>query len=228
MKKINYIIAFLSLFLVVLFYINFVDAEWGCSYSWEISQCIEANKSWTTRSIEDFVCIVGTSEEIAYQVVLDKKFKELDEEMDEYIVSLEEDKDRYFWKWSEKNYIDWINEIDDKRKEYYEKYSKICWEEIIKEVIACNIDKKTSNRNAKNYFQETDCMSLINKKLEIFDNVTYNVLKLNKKQVKTDDKKTYDQKQRENYDKLLDDMMKNSWYMERIWKKWPSKIKDAR
>jgi hypothetical protein len=52
-------------------------------------------------------------------------------------------------------------------------------------------------------------------------------LMLNKQQIKADDKKIYDQWQRKNYDKLLDLMMINIWYIERIWQKWPSKIQNA-
>lgn len=223
----NKIVIYFSLLLIFsLFIANSAYWEW-CKYSWQIDQCISANDSGTTRSIEDFVCIVWTPEEISYQVVLDQLFKVLDDEMDKYIQDLEMDKSRYFWKSRQKNFIDWLNEIDLKKKYFYKEYSSICWEKIMQEVISCNKDEYTSNRNAKNYFQESDCMSLVDKKLDIFDEVTFSILMLNKQQIKADDKKIYDQWQRTNYDTLLDIMMVNIWYAERIWQKWPSKIQNA-
>lgn len=214
------------LFLISTFFIDFAYSEW-CEYQWKIEQCVAANDSWTTRSIENFVCIIGTHEEITYQIVLDSLFKDLDEEMDKYIEDLEISKDRYFWKSRQKNFIDWLNDIDLKKKYFYKEYSGICWAKIIEEVVSCYDDEKTSNRNAKKYFQESDCMLLVDKKLEIFDEITFSILMLNKQQIKADDKKIYDQWQRSNYDKLLDIMMINLWYAERIWQKWPSKIQNA-
>jgi hypothetical protein len=45
-------------------------------------------------------------------------------------------------------------------------------------------------------------------------------------QIRKDDKKEYFQERRSAYDKVLDLIMVNLGYIERIWKKWPSKIKD--
>jgi len=67
-------------------------------------------------------------------------------------------------------------------------------------------------------------MKLVEKKLEIFDDLTFSVLMLNKQQIKKDEKKIYDQWQRRNYNILLWLMRINLWYLERVWKKWPSKI----
>jgi hypothetical protein len=63
----------------------------------------------------------------------------------------------------------------------------------MQEVISCNKETKTSTKNASKYFQETDCMTLVDKKLQIFDEVTFSILMLNKQQIKADDKKIYDQ-----------------------------------
>jgi len=46
-------------------------------------------------------------------------------------------------------------------------------------------------------------------KLEIYKQVTYDILKLNKNQVKKDEIKKYTQSQRTKYDKLLDIIMIN-------------------
>ena len=62
--------------------------------------------------------------------------------------------------------------------------------------------------------------------MEIFNSVAFNIMQLNKAQVSKDQKKLYDHEQRTKYNKLLDIMMINVWYIERIWQKWPSKIKN--
>jgi hypothetical protein len=36
------------------------------------------------------------------------------------------------------------------------------------------------------------------------------------------------QEERTKYDKLLEIVMVNVWFLERIWKKWPSKTKSAK
>ena len=94
MRKTKIIILIITIF---FFSINFVFWN-SCSYQKEIDKCLDANKNSTTKSIEDFVCIVWSYEKIVYQVVLDGEFKEIDDEMDNYIYDLEKEKNRYFWK----------------------------------------------------------------------------------------------------------------------------------
>jgi hypothetical protein len=53
------------------------------------------------------------------------------------------------------------------------------------------------------------------------------LLLLNKLQVSQDEKKEYVQKERKKYDWLLSKFRVNIWYVERIWAKWPSKIKNT-
>ncbi len=195
-----------------------------CAYWTEIKLCKIANDAWDTKELTDFVCIIGTDEEITYQIVLDSLFKKEDEKMDKFIEDLEKEKNRYFWISREKNFIDWLNDIDQAEKYFYEQYAGLCGSTIIEQAMACMPENKTTTTVAKNFFQESDCMKLVNKKIEIFDKVTFSILLLDKWQVKADEKKTYDQWQRKNYDNLLDLMMINIWFIERLWQKWPSKI----
>lgn len=225
-NNIKFLIIFTSILSIIFYNLLNVSAE-DCPYLWEIEQCKSANDSWTTKSIEDFVCIIWTDEEIVYQIVLDKLFKKIDDEMDKYIEDLENEKDRYYWIWRQKNFIDWLNEIDQKKKYFYEKYANLCWVTIIQESMSCLADNKTSISTSKKFYQESDCMKLVDKKLEIYDEVTFSIMMLNKEQIKADEKKTYVQWERENYDTLLDLMMVNLWYVERIWQKWPSKIQNT-
>lgn len=226
MRKYNLLIFIIWLLFFSFFNFNLVYWNWVCEYKWQINQCNEANKSWTTKSIEDFVCVTWTNEQVAYQVILDLEFKKIDNEMDEFIEKLEINKNVYFWKDRKRTYIDWINDIHLKNIYFTKKYRNICSITIPKKVSACMVDKKTSILNAKDFFsnQGTSCRILIDIKMKIFDDIAFGVLMLNKEQIKADEKKTYDQLQRRNYDKLLDIMMINIWYLERIWKKWPAKL----
>jgi hypothetical protein len=70
-------------------------------------------------------------------------------------------------------------------------------------------DEKVSITNTKDFFKIGKCEKLIEKKLEIFNDVAFSVLMLNKRQIRTDEKKTYDQLGRKNYNLLLDIMMIN-------------------
>ena len=242
-KKIIKIFIF-SLFFVFLSSVNTYSNS--CEYTWKINECIEANKNMTYKSIEDFVCINWSSEnpeQIIYQIVLDGEFKEIDEEMDDFLFNLEENKNTYFWKDAKKTYIDWVNDIFTKKGELEKKYKQKCgiWEDwkiiikaqnIITKVQMCNpwtsnIKPFTSIDQAIKFFPDswTDCSKLVAVKMEIFENVAFNTLALAKQQVLADQKKLYDQWQRKNYDKLLNIMMINLWYLERIWQKWSSKIK---
>jgi hypothetical protein len=50
-----------------------------------------------TRNIEDFVCINDKNpEKRAYQIVLDQKFKDIDDELNGHILFLDDSKDYYF------------------------------------------------------------------------------------------------------------------------------------
>ncbi|MFK7780476.1 MAG: hypothetical protein QM490_05080 [Candidatus Gracilibacteria bacterium] len=216
---------FLILFsLIIIYSIYSINITYGCSYKGEIDACIAANKSGTTKSIEDFVCRVGTYEEVAYQVVLDLEFKLLDEEMDLYIENLEKNKNFYFGLEKKKTFIEGINDIETKRKYFRMGYMKLCGDTIILKVQSCMEDEKVSISNTKDYFKISKCEELVSKKIEIFDHVAFAVFMLNKEQVRSDEKKTYDQGERKNYDLVLEIMMINLGYIERIWKKWPTKL----
>lgn len=200
------------------------NSTYACEYLSEIEECVSANKNWSNESIQDYVCRVWNYEEIAYQVVLDMEFKPVDEEMDKYIQDLEDNKNYYFWSSRKKNFIEWLNDVETKSKYFQAKYLDLCWTTIISKVIDCMEDKKVWIKNIQDYFKTTTCRDLVDKKIEIFNDVTAWILMLNKKQVLADEKKLYDQWARNNYNKLLELMMVNLWYIERILAKWPAKL----
>lgn len=209
----------------------------SCSYKSEFEQCKEQNKNGNPRSIEDFVCISSNNDvEILTQIILDKQFKKYDKELDTYLKQLEDNKTKYFWKSASSNFLEAIDEIESKLWFYQDdslgkKYYDSCqpWEKnsVVAQAIDC-LWGSVGSLHIEDYFQESTCKKLALTKLEINKQVAYDVLKLNKNQVKKDERKLYVQEERSKYDKLLEIIMVNIGYMERIWKKWPSKSKDAK
>lgn len=219
-------ILFLILWLVI-----YTDAFSACSYQSKLDKCSAAQKDQTHREIEDFICISATAEQRAYQIILDERFQKIDEEIEGHIAKLEENKWYYFWKEKKQNYIEWVENIlhiYEKDWEYWKKYYDVCsW--LQKEVIECMPYKATQINNASHYYWEstTTCTRLADQKLAIYKQVSYDLLLLNKLQVSKDEKKLYVQEERSKYDALLSKFMVNIWYVERIWAKWPSKIKNT-
>ena len=225
MKKIIIFVLLGISWIIFLLNISYSD-ENTCNYTSKIEQCVnETNK----RYIEEFVCIEGTKEEIIFQIVLDDKFTEIDEEVDIYLTQLELDKDKYFGPNADSNYIIASDTIEQKFAiwwEYWWKYNTFCWVDLIQEVQNCQ-DWEVSNIVASGYFRKSTCMNLATLKLNIYRQVAYDILMFNKESVREDLAKDYTQKQRTKYSELMQIIRINVWYMERISKKWPSKLKNT-
>lgn len=234
---------FIALSLLSLFFVGNVSATTHtllisdlCPYSGEFYQCVEANKSGSTRSIEDFVCLSSNNYfEIMGQIILDKEFQKLDKEVDTFFKNLEKNKDFYFGKNAKEPFTNGIDLIESKFDiygEYGEKYMQICQLNaqtgVVKQTIDCFWGSMPSGESSRYLFEYSTCRNLVLTKLEVNKQVAYDVLQLNKHQVKKDEDKLYMQTERNRYDKLLEIIMVNVGYLERIWKKWPSKTKDAK
>jgi len=217
---------FLILFWFNLCFLNTVFCvENKCEYTEKIDEC---KKVWEKRSIQKFICIDDEKEKQIYQIILDDKISKIDEEVEEYLTDLEKNKDKYFWPNLQKSYLEAIDEIESKFSlnwEYYYIYKNICWENIIWEVQKCQW-WKTSIKESTHFFQESLCLDLIKVKLSIYKEVAYDILLLNKVQVKKDSWKKYVQKERQKYDEILNKIMINLWYLERIMMKWKSKTEN--
>lgn len=250
MKKIFLIFSFF------IFFWNFQVFAWketpscdkpNLSITSKIAMCNDAVKpyvknniisKWSSiRSIEDFVCLQDVPESRVFQIILDWEFTEIDCEVEEYYQNLANSKNLYFWKWAKLTYFDWINAIWEKSRYFNDLYSKACIDTVSKASTYVknwlytleSQQPSISIEESKEYLKwwNWDCEKLTKVKIEIFNNISFNILQLNKSQVSKDQKKLFDQEQRTKYSKLSDIMMINLWYVERIWQKWPSKIKNA-
>lgn len=219
---------------IYLFLFHFTYAEdWildTCSVTSELTQCIESNKNWDPRNIQDFVCLSSNnSYEILLQIILDKEFKKIDKDVETYLAKLEDNKNEFFWPESTKSLLEWIDEIESKFSLYdegsfWKRYMENCWIWLIAKASECF--SSIPSIHVEKYFQESTCKALVITKLEVFKGVSYDILKLNKWQVAKDEKKKNTQKRRTKYDKLLEIISMNIWYLDRIWKKWPSTTKN--
>ena len=232
MKKISILILSLIIFSTLW---KVVFSASSCKYKSEIDQCKSVNnENWGARGIKEFMCIDWSREEVAYQVVMDKLETKLDEKIEEFLDNLEQSKDYYFWPKKKENYLSWVDYIEKNLWTlwYFEwEYQKLCNTKVYEETLPCLAQnpKKASwqVKNANNFLWNWDCESHYKTKLAIYRQVAYETLKDNKKKIDKDLHKEFTQKQRKKYDELLDALMINLAYLERIWKGWTSKTKNV-
>ena len=240
----------LAILILVFLPINSLVANAAsCKHSWKIEQCnseLKAylKKDWTfvtpwasLKHVEEFVCLQDLPEVRVFQIAMEENFKVIDEEMDKYLSNLATSKDLYFWKWSWYTYFDWLTHIWEKTWYYKWKLYEMCsismkeaWECVENMAYSLPEERPSLSVLEARQFVEWgwwDCFKLSDIKVEIFNQVAYNMMLLNKQQVSRDEKKLYDQQLRTKYDRVVDLMMINLWYLERIWKKWPEKLRNV-
>jgi len=234
MRKIFSIILIFSL--IVSQTIGFSYWAENCDYQSEWKQCIQENKDWNPWWINpetDFLCVSSQSnEKIIYNIILDKQFKLIDKKAIEYLDSLEENKDYYFWPNRKAPYLAAIDDIEKYFSVdwvFYNQYYKACnWanpEWILQKTVAC-LWWVTSINVSKGYFSNSLCIAKAKQTLELQKKTAYNILELNKQAVRADSKKLYVQKQRNYYNVVVDLFMVNLGYLLRLSQKWASKTKN--
>lgn len=238
--------------LFIFIFFSIIPISYWCKYSSEISQCNSQIKKflpkdgwdfiWVWSSIkwfDDFVCLQAPSEIRTAQIAMDMNFREIDAEVDTYLEELESQKDRFFWKDSEFNYYQWVDYIYDKVNEFEEKYIAAC-KLSIKETWECTKNTLYDDADSQSSISIWEaieylwnwkwswwkCYDLVKMKSDILSSVSYNILLLNQQSVQKDQQTLYEQETRTKYNKVLDIMMINIWYIERIWQKTPSFTKN--
>lgn len=242
MKKI-----FFTFLLFFLFYpLTFSNT---CKYQEKFDKCTKAIEDftwkkdfkkivvwWSLKDFHDFPCIQDWVEERFFQIAMDENFKEIDDEMDNYLKDLYNNKDFYFSDSSEYDYFDALEHIFLKKYEFKKRYDSACIKSL-EEVSTC-LWKKTKDSSYKwtvSVLWVLDfiswswwawkCFLLADLKTNIFLDISYNGLLLNRQQNFKDKLKLETQVQRENYWRLLESMRVNQSYIERLNSKWTSKTK---
>lgn len=212
---------------ILLFLISFLlinQAYATCKYETELNQCLESTKNSQDPNLW-FICKKWKLQwEIYSQIVLDIEFRKIDKEVENYILQLEADKDRFFGEEATETVFDAVDEIEDKFSTdwvFAKKYLDLCWtwdQAVITEVLSCMWSVKKTD--ILKYFPDSICRELVDTKLSINRDISYNILKLNKYQVSRDSKKTFQQKVRSSFDKLFNLIKLNIWYLSRIAQSW--------
>ncbi len=224
------IISTFLIFSILFSSMAIVNAEKSCKYTAQIEECLEANKNWSTRAIENFLCpSTIDKEKMVYNIILYDKFKEIDEKADELLDSLEQNKDLYFWENKKETFLWWIDEIYNQFwvwgifEQKYKKQLPL----IIAETIVCLDWKKTAINKVKDYFLENKTVNnLINAKNSRRQKVAIDIMTLNKQQIRKDSSKKSTQIRRTMYSSVSNLFMINLGYIMRIMFKWASKTKN--
>jgi len=170
-----------------------------------------------------------------FQESINKYFKPIDEKAENYLRNLNTSKNYCFG--SEKqmdftqcaDYIEKIFSINsDELVMWEDGYAKAC-EKALSDTIDKQKNKSIPIKEAVVILEKENwaksCTELYISKLDIFKSVAYDILKKNKYAVLKDEHKKYTQENRKRYFNLLDLIRINTWYIERMWKKWVSKTK---
>ncbi len=202
-------------------------------YAGDFSSCYQANLSWGARTIEDFVCLerAGDWQEVLSQIVLDREFQEIDQEIEEYIASLEEAKGEYFWPEAKESFLSAVDAIESSLSEewyYWKRYKTLCQSGILSEVAKAT--GNVVNIEAVKYLwgdNRSSCLDLVRTKLSIAKEVSYSVLKLNKTQVRQDQHEEYVKQGRVQHDELADVQRDVLGNLERMLNGWPTKTRNT-
>ncbi len=161
-----------------------------------------------------------------FQNSTDKYFSPIDEQIENYLSNLEKSKNHCFWQDKKQNFVQCINDIEKNFDSYALKYKETC-PKIINDTMQEIDENYISSTQAQKFLYSKNndslCARLYEFKIRIYRETAYDILKINKKQILQDENKFFTQNQRDRYSSLLDLIRTNIWYIERIWKKWPSK-----
>jgi len=212
------------------------------------------NKNWiptwelpTNRMIDDFICISEQNDttKILENIILDKEFKKVEKDMKTFLENLTSQRLYYFSKWSNNNEITWIDDITKifwenyantevfnvKYWSFYKRFNNLCnhnW--IFYKIMECkwvitNINAVNTIQNNWNILNTNECMRLAKTKLDIYENIAQNILKINKAKAKRDNIDRYNKKLNKQYDDLFQMFIKNVDYLWTILNNWVSKTR---
>lgn len=115
-------------------------------YTGDIDACIKANKEGRAKTIEDYICPVGTlkPQQIAFQVVMSREFKKLDDEVKKDLKKIHEGTNKDIGQLAT-NIGDLFDTSKDTAK-YPGKYAEVCNTTVMKETALYFEEKKVSSK----------------------------------------------------------------------------------
>lgn len=217
MKKI-----FIFSFFIIFWFSNH-NVFWECNYLNEIDKCIKANKDSEAREITEFVCPSTdwrNTEKIAYQIIFDQKFKEIDKDVENFLETLQSSIQYYYWPEKKESFLDWINYINETFNPnwiLWKRYNKFCVpaevDSILNNFYSClsadESQKYSTIKEWSTYFSKSNCEGLVEYKLFIYKKVAYNLLQVNKLDFLKEFRKKQLKSTREKYDQVIWNMYVN-------------------
>lgn len=188
-----------------------------CSYASKFERCVVVNRTWSSRTIEDFACIASNDYDVILdQIILDEKFEEIQEKQLSFLAWLLSDK--------EKSLTDPLRIIDDVTKTFSPEwvfskdYQDLCNGWILAERLTCTgkIWNPWAGNRIADWGLKSECMQLVNTHLDIYKSVAYDIMKRNKSEVLQDKTKEYFQQENTKYDEILSTMWQIIGHTERI------------
>jgi len=216
----NKILKNTSLSLCFIFLVShwYANTEMSCEYASKFQECLTANQNGSTRGIEDFVCISSpNNEEILDQIILDVEFKKIDEKVENFLARVKQDKEA-----SALNSNEVIDEISNNLVPptgYYNEYKDLCNGWILAKRAECMwpIPNTVAWLRIDPIDSDSACMNLVRNKLDIYSNVAYDTMKLNKSDVREDRLQEWVvQELRTKYDGLINLMTAILWNIWRL------------
>jgi len=189
----------------------------SCSYASKFEQCAVANQNGSSRSIEEFACIASQNySEILDQIILDEKFREIQEEKINFLDALDADKQEVVD--DPNRVVDDIVKNFSKEWYYHKKYQEICTGWILAERVSCSetVPITVASLRIDDPELDDECMALANLHLDMYSLVAYDIAKENKSIVVNDAHQEYFQWVRDKYSDLLSTMQFIIWSTERI------------
>lgn len=231
MKK---IILFLILGIFVVFF-TFSAVLWGDNKGIifnKANECLEQRNNIETRwSITNpfnpkkyLICNGSNSEITLYQVMLDLLLSETDSDVENYLKST-----------NTKEYSVELNKeisdnfrISDNQNSFFNRYKDICEKKVVEYSMDFVQENWSGTLTTTNWIQDFlkdnnyswRCFALINNKLKAYEDIGYAVLKRNKVDSFSTNKKTFMDKIKDNYEKLLAKIDIYIWQFSRVNDKW--------
>lgn len=224
-----------------------------CAYKSDFDSCLVENwldeywnrtwQLWFPRWIEDYLCISSTDPaEILENIILDKKFKEIEKEMDNYLNTLAINRMYYFQPWSDVTEITWVDDIrhifSSSQKSwsalwttfwlFHTKFNDLCKQNwIFEEIMGCmwSIEIINAPKTISDWTWNNECMRLAETKLEIYENIAQNILKMNKWKAIEDNIDKYNKELNKKYNDFFMSFVVNLDYLWTIVNNWVSKTR---
>ncbi len=226
MKIILFTFSIMAIFIALS---SISNAEW--EYSWKVERCSDAVSNWQSLLIKDFLCPQTSNyDRRVYNIVLDGEFRSVDKELHDFLNNLEKSKTYFFWKDRQKEYPEWVDMIQDffgKGGVLYTKYYTLCNRYLEKSIYTLWVKAYGWTSIPIDFWMDNVCKRLSDVKLETWITAASAIMRFNKSQVRKEEFKKIQRDNREYYSNVEDLLRVHTWYTERLWKKWPSKTKDA-